>query len=98
MFNPTGVFLDISDVRICYCSYCVKSMKKLGLDPKNHADVRRHGEMVYAEYCRRMEEAVRKYNPDTNIFHNAGDIKRGRRDLALRNTHFELESLSLIHI
>ena len=93
MFNPTGVFLDISDVRICYCSYCVKSMKKLGLDPKNHADVRRHGEMVYAEYCRRMEEAVRKYNPDTNIFHNAGDIKRGRRDLALRNTHFELESL-----
>ena len=46
MFNPTGVFLDISDVRICYCSYCVKSMKKLGLDPKNHADVRRHGEMV----------------------------------------------------
>ncbi len=93
MFRPTGVFLDISDVRTCYCSYCVKSMKKLGLNPDNPADVRRHGELVYAEYCRRMEEAVRKYDPDTNIFHNAGNVARGRRDLAFRNTHLELESL-----
>jgi RNase P/RNase MRP subunit POP5 len=93
MFKPTGIFLDISDVRTCYCSRCVKSMKKLGLNPDSPADVRRHGELVYAEYCRRMEEAVRKYDPDTNIFHNAGNIARGRRDLAYKNTHLELESL-----
>lgn len=93
LFKPTGIFLDISDVRMCYCHNCVKSMKKLGLNPDNPADVRRHGEMVYAEYCRRMEEAVRKYDSETNIFHNAGNVARGRRDLAYRDTHLELESL-----
>jgi len=93
MFKPTGIFLDICDVRTCYCHWCIKSMKKLGLDPNNPDEVRRHGEMVYDEFCRRMIEAVRKYDPDTNIFFNCGTIRRGRRDLALRNTHYELESL-----
>lgn len=92
-YNPVGIFLDISAVRPCYCQYCLKSMREKGLDPHNHADVVKHGEMVYAEYARRCERAVRKYNPETYIFHNAGNITRGRRDIADFDTHLELESL-----
>lgn len=92
-YNPTGIFLDISNVRTCYCTHCLRSMREKGLDPHKPEDVRKHGEMVYAEYCRRVEEAVRKYNPDTAIFHNAGNIARGRRDIAYFDTHLELESL-----
>jgi hypothetical protein len=92
-YNPSGVFLDISDVRMCYCPHCITSMREAGRDPKNSSDVRKHGEEVYANYCRRIEEAVRKYNPDTTIFHNAGHIAVGRRDLVNFNTHLELESL-----
>lgn len=92
-YNPTGVFLDISAPRICYCQHCIESMRAKGLDPHNPDDVRRHGDMVYAEYCRRTEEVVRKYNPETRIFHNAGNITRGRRDHADFDTHLELESL-----
>ena len=92
-YNPIGIFLDISNVRTCYCQYCLKSMREKGLDPHNPADVAKHGEWVYAEYCRRCEAAVRKYNPDTYIFHNAGNIARGRRDIANFDTHLELESL-----
>ena len=92
MFKPTGVFLDICDVRTCYCHYCINSMKKLGLDPSNPDDVQRHGELVYENFCRRMTELVHKYDPGTNVYFNSG-IRHGRRDLVLRNTHYELESL-----
>ena len=92
-YNPVGIFLDISNVRTCYCQYCLKSMREKGLDPHNPADVAKQGEDVYAEYARRCEAAVRKYNPDTFIFHNAGNITRGRRDIADYDTHLELESL-----
>ena len=92
-YNPVGIFLDISAPRICYCQHCLASMREKGMDPHDPAQVREHGMMVYAEYCRRCEEAVRKYNPDTTIFHNAGNITRGRRDHAGFDTHLELESL-----
>ncbi len=93
IYHPTGIFLDISAVRICYCQHCLESMRSNGLDPHDPADVQKHAEMVYAEYCRRVEEVVRKYDPDTTIFHNAGNITRGRRDHAHFDTHLELESL-----
>jgi len=92
-YHPSGIFLDISNVRHCYCAHCVASMRAQGLDPKNPGHVHQMGEQVYANYCRRVEEAVRKYSPDCKIFHNAGNITRGRRDIAGYDTHLELESL-----
>lgn len=92
-YNPCGIFLDISAVRKCVCASCVKSMLEKGLDPNNEADVLRHGEDVYAHYCRRMEQSVRKYSDTATIFHNAGHITHGRRDIAGYDTHLELESL-----
>ena len=55
-YNPCGVFLDISSVRMCTCASCVRSMLEKGMDPTNMDDVHAHGELVYAEYCRRIEE------------------------------------------
>ena len=92
-YNPCGIFLDISDVRMCVCASCVKSMLAKGMDPTNPDDILKHGEMVYANYCRRMESAVRRYSATATIFHNAGHIAHGRRDLAGYDTHLELESL-----
>ena len=92
-YQPCGIFLDISDVRRCVCASCVKSMHEKGMDPTCEADIVRHGEMVYESYCRRMEQAVSKHSATATIFHNAGHVARGRRDLAGWNTHLELESL-----
>ena len=92
-YNPTGIFLDISAPRHCYCQYCVESMRKMGLDPLKKEDMDIHSDLVYENYCKKTAEAVRKYNPETTIFHNAGNITRGRRDHAHFNTHLELESL-----
>ncbi|MBQ4047573.1 MAG: beta-galactosidase trimerization domain-containing protein [Clostridia bacterium] len=92
-YDPCGIFLDICDVRPCYCQSCLASMREKGLDPKKPEDVRKQAEDTYANYCRRMEQAVRKYSATATIFHNAGHIYGGRRDLANYNTHLELESL-----
>ncbi len=92
-YHPCGVFLDISNVRMCTCASCVRSMLEKGMDPDNMDDVRRHGEMVYANYCRRIEQSVRKYDGKATIFHNAGHISHGRRDIAGYDSHLELESL-----
>ena len=92
-YNPCGIFLDISAPRVCYCQYCINSMREKGLDPHKPEDAHKFADEVYIEYCRRTEEAVRKYNSETTIFHNAGNITRGRRDHAYFNTHLELESL-----
>jgi len=92
-YDPCGIFLDISAVRKCVCPTCCRSMLEKGLDPSNEADVLKHGEEVYANYCLRMEQAVRKYSATATIFHNAGHITHGRRDIAGYDTHLELESL-----
>lgn len=92
-YNPVGIFLDISAPRMCVCASCVRSMIEKGMDPQDMQDVARHGEMVYANYARRMEQAVRKYSDTATIFHNAGHITHGRRDIAGFDTHLELESL-----
>lgn len=92
-YHPCGIFLDISNERMCTCGSCVRSMLEKGMDPLNMDDVREHGKQVYANYCRRIEESVRKYDDKATIFHNAGNIAHGRRDIAGYDTHLELESL-----
>lgn len=92
-YSPIELFLDISAVRVCYCASCVSEMKRRGLNPHNPADSVKMGEITYANYCRKTEEIIHRYNPETKIFHNAGNIQRGRRDIAGYDSHLELESL-----
>lgn len=93
MYNPDGIFLDISTVMPCTCSYCRKSIVERGKDYRDPAAVLEQAEITFAEYTRRVEEIIHRHNPDCTIFHNAGHITRGRRDIAHANSHLELESL-----
>ena len=92
-YDPCGVFLDITGLYPCYCANCRREIEEHGGDFTNLQDVMEQAERVYQRYLKRTEEAVRKYSSTATIFHNAGHLTRGRRDLALVNTHLELESL-----
>jgi len=92
-YDGDGIFLDIVGVRPCYCHTCVNQLRSEGKDPREKAAVLELAERVYANYTRRIEEAVHAVKPGMPIFHNGGHIRRGRRDLAAMNTHLELESL-----
>lgn len=92
-YDADGIFLDIVKVRDCYCQHCVAAMRKEGKDPRDDNAVRELGEKVYANYTKRINDAIHAIKPGMRIFHNGGHIQRGRRDLATMNTHLELESL-----
>ena len=92
-YDCDGIFLDIVGVRTCWCQNCVKTLLDEGKDPYDDENARQLGERVYANYCRRVHEAVDRIKPGLPVFHNSGHIRRGRRDLADVDTHLELESL-----
>lgn len=92
-YDCDGIFLDIVGVRTCWCQNCVKALLDEGKDPYNDDNARELGERVYANYTRRVREAVDRIKPGLPVFHNSGHIRRGRRDLADVDTHLELESL-----
>lgn len=92
-YEADGIFLDIVGVQPCYCRYCRETMEQEGMNPFNKEEVMTLAERVYANYTRRVRETVDSVRPGLPVFHNGGHIRRGRRDLAYRNTHLELESL-----
>lgn len=92
-YDGDGIFLDIVGERTCYCTTCLKQMQADGLDPHNKEDVIANGRRIYANYTARIREAIDAIKPGLPVFHNAGHIHQGRRDLMGMNSHLELESL-----
>lgn len=92
-YDTDGIFLDIVGVRRCHCQYCTRTLLEEGKDPLDDSAVLELGERVYANYTAKVRETVDRIRPGLPVFHNSGHIQRGRRDLAYRNSHLELESL-----
>jgi hypothetical protein len=92
-YDADGIFLDIVGVRQCYCHTCVAQLRREGSDPRNKDAIVELGERIYANYTKRVREAIDAIKPGLPVFHNGGHIRRGRRDLAQMNSHLELESL-----
>lgn len=92
-YDADGIFLDIVAVEPCYCQHCVASLRAAGRDPANEQDALWLAEKVYANYADRINAVIHAIKPGLPVFHNGGHIRRGRRDLAYKNTHLELESL-----
>lgn len=92
-YDVDGIFLDIVGVTPCYCQYCVAELRQNGKDPRDIGAVTELSEKVYANYTRKVREAIDSIKPGLNVFHNGGHICCGRRDLAIMNSHIEIESL-----
>lgn len=89
-----GLFLDICQPDLCVCPSCINSMRKLGLDPENEEDVKKHARIVYLNYTKQINETVAKYDKNMPVFYNCGNIPRNDREFIDANTkHLELESL-----
>lgn len=92
-FDPIGIFLDIVGEQVCYCEHCRAEAIKLGLDPEKDETYKELAKITYKKYFNAVNNAARAIKPNVRIFHNAGHIPCGRRDLAQAHTHLELESL-----
>ncbi len=92
-YDADGIFLDIVGVYPCYCQNCLKTLRDMGKNPYDDNEVSALAFDTYLNYAKAVREAIDSVKPGLPVFHNAGHIMRGRRDLAHTNTHLELESL-----
>ncbi len=89
-----GLFLDIIGMSPCFCPYCLRGMKDIGLDPASDADAWRYARVVYERYTSAIADVVARTAPGLPIIHNDGGAIFQGRDIAFKNQgHFEIESL-----
>jgi hypothetical protein len=91
--NADGIFLDIVNQGPCCCRWCLESLNQMGLDPQVKENRLKLAEKVLETYYKKTTAAARIHDPKMPIFHNSGNIPRGRRDLLQYVSHLELESL-----
>ena len=92
-FQPKGIFLDIIAEYDCWCEHCLKDMAEMGLNPDDANDRKVFKRKVLHKYYEAVNAAAVAIQPDVKIFHNSGNVPRGRKDMLAINTHYELESL-----
>jgi Hypothetical glycosyl hydrolase 6 len=88
-----GIFLDIISQNQSCTRWSIEFMKANGLDPLKEDDRKESSRLALEKYYRRTTEAAKSLRADMPIFHNAGHIPRGRRDILPYFSHLELESL-----
>lgn len=91
-FAPVGLFYDITGETPCYCKYCMRDMKKQGINIKDDDAVKKFATGVYTNYLKKTTELIWKLAPETRVFHNSS-AKKGREDLFPYFSHYEIESL-----
>ncbi|MFC1607804.1 beta-galactosidase trimerization domain-containing protein [Candidatus Latescibacterota bacterium] len=92
-FDLDGLFMDIVWQEHCHCPCCLDGMAKDDLDPLSSIDLEIYAQRVMDNYYRRIGEVVASKKPGLRVFHNKGNVDKGRRDLIGHYSHWEIESL-----
>lgn len=99
-YDADGIFYDIVFQIGCICNCCKASMKELGLDPSDEADVRKHDFMVIKNFMERVTNFINARKPGMRVYYNTGYIPDINYDHSFSiqekikyNTHIEIESL-----
>jgi hypothetical protein len=88
-----GIFLDIISQWESCGRWSLDFMKANGLDPLKDEDRKESSRLALEKYYRMTTEAAKSLDSNMPVFHNAGHIPRGRRDILPYFSHMELESL-----
>lgn len=92
LYEPAGIWFDITGEYVCTCNWCLDGMKTEGIDPNDPAGLHEWARIVYKQYLKKTTDAVWGSNPEAIVYHNGTDLK-GRYDLYPFWTHYEIESL-----
>ena len=88
-----GIFLDIISQSPGCSKWRLAHMAAAGLDAEVLADREKAAQAALLRYYERTTQAAKVLDADMPIFHNAGHIRRGDRDILKFFSHLELESL-----
>ena len=92
MYDPDGIWFDITGEFECICDWCREGMSEAGLDWNSSEDRKAYAREVYRRYLQKTTETVWGRKSDAWIYHNGTD-KKGRYDLYPYWSHYEIESL-----
>lgn len=70
-YKPDGYWIDIVMGFECVCETCQASMRALGLDPANRADVRRHDRIKETAFCRDIYRYMKDIDPKIELYFNS---------------------------
>ncbi len=88
-----GIFLDIISQSPGASKWRLAHMAAEGLDAEVLAEREKAAQAALRRYYERTTQAAKVLDPDMPVFHNAGHIRRGDRDVLKFFSHLELESL-----
>jgi hypothetical protein len=89
-----GVFFDIVSELDCSCTYCLESMKKMGLNPLKEDDRMLHARIVMNRFKKEMSELVWSIKPGILVFFNSGHVSfKDKVPSKDTYSHYEIESL-----
>lgn len=100
LYPVDGFWFDIIAQHGCVCADCQKSMKALGLSPREPEDVVKHDMLVVTRFMKTVYSYVKERCPDALVFFN-GDLAPDNgydREISIKErlkylTHVEIESL-----
>jgi hypothetical protein len=100
MYEVDGLWYDIIFQRQCVCADCIKSMKKLGFNPQNDEDVKKHDLIVLKKFMKTVYEYIKERLPEALVFFNGNwaidggyDPQYNVMERGQYQTHIEIESL-----
>ena len=98
-YDIDGFWFDIVNQEMCLCPTCLAEMKKLGLDPADDLDVKKHDDIVLTTLHDDLNDYVHNFNPDiTTVFNTSWSPDGGYDEHTIENRshrqdHMEIESL-----
>lgn len=98
-YPADGLWFDIYHVatRGCYCEWCVKRMRREGVDLENRTAVIKSTAQAIKAHQRELRLLLARYHPDATVFFNntphVGNNATFTERLFDMNTHQELEDL-----
>lgn len=93
-FHPVdGIWLDIISQGECCCKWCMEDMHAAGIDPLSDVARRKFASGVLDTLKHRMTDAIRKKQPTSLVFWNAGHVGPYIRPTLSCYSHLDLESL-----
>ena len=88
-----GLFLDITHVVDCSCSYCRQKMRSQGLEPSNRKQRMQFASDTMEQFREEIYLYIHSLSPTSDIFFNAGHVGPYIKNSIDQYTHLELESL-----
>lgn len=97
-YRPDGYWIDIIWQFECVCPRCREDMKKLGLDPEDYMDRKRHDRMVEIDFMRDIYGFIHSLDDSLEVYFNGTPAEFDLDDCPALSTRRKRQCLDFVDI